>query len=747
MSTTETKSGLIANGRTLPLEGVRVDGTLRGAGLEVTLTQRFRNDEAVPIEAVYVFPLEEGAAVCGFAALVNGELVRGRVEEREQAFARYDDALMDGHAAFLLDQERPDVFTASVGNLRPGEMIELQIRYVALSQREGDGLRVSIPTTVSPRYTPANGRPEVGEPDRERVNPKRWPTVPVGLTLAIDVALGGPLAGVESPSHPIRTTLRDDGARVELAQADVALDRDVVILITPRDRGRPYAMVARDDDGRHVAMVSFLPDVPEGGRGADVVFLLDCSGSMEGTSIEEAKRALLLCIRALGPNDRFDVVRFGNTFHALWGESRPFDEESLAAASRHVAGISADLGGTDILAPLTSILNRRGLVRVLLLTDGQVSNEAEVIALAGAHASHAKIFGFAIGAGPSEHLVRGVARASRGAAEMIAPGERIEPKVMRTFARVRSPAWDDVRVEWGGLQVEEAPRRPPPVFAGDVLTVLARIEAGQASEVSLVAGERRWTVSLDLEGAMSGGPLPTLWARERIRELEDSTAPRGSAQERPELEARRRAQIVELGVRYGLVSSATSFVAVAERAPDDRSTVPASLRRIPIALTSGWGGRDRFDQAGSASGLGAAVFYSRAPRSLQPGRAAPGPSFLARAGAALIGRSVAEVTGEHPTFQSRASRDPVFELLMTQQADGSFGRGAALDDWLGPRAARLDVLIKEHGEAIAITVVVIGLLEAEAADRQAEWTPAVAKARRFLAGRGGAIDLTALLAP
>ena len=84
---------------------------------------------------------------------------------------------------------------------------------------------------------------------------------------------------------------------------------------------------------------------------------------------------------------------------------------------------------------------------------------------------------------------------------------------------------------------------------------------------------------------------------------------------------------------------------------------------------------------------------------------------------------------------------------MTQQAEGSFGRGAALDDWLGPRAARLDVLIKEHGEAIAITVVAIGLLEAEAADRQAEWTPAVAKARRFLAGRGGAIDLTALLAP
>nr|MDQ3036823.1 VIT and VWA domain-containing protein [Myxococcota bacterium] len=458
----QPKAGLIANGVAVPLEGVRVDATLRGACLEVIVTQRYRNTEPVPVEAVYVFPMEEGAAVCGFAARVGDTLVRGRAMEREEAFATYDDAMMEGHGAFLLDQERPDVFTASVGNLRAGERVELQIRYVASARREGDALRVSIPTTVSPRYVPAASAPEIGQPDAERIDPERWPSVPYGLALALDVELGGALARVESPTHPIRTTLREGGARIELARDDVALDRDVVVLIEPQERARPIAMVARDEGGARVAMVTFLPEISASEQGHEVIFLLDCSGSMGGESIAQAKRALQLCVRALGAGDRFDVVRFGTRSESFWGTSRALDERSLEDATARIAKIDADLGGTEILEPLRAILARpaaNGLARrVLLLTDGQVSNEAEVIALAREHAATARVFAFGIGAGASEHLVRGVARASRGAAEMIAPGERIEPKVMRTFARVRTPSLDDVEVDWGALRVTQAPQ-------------------------------------------------------------------------------------------------------------------------------------------------------------------------------------------------------------------------------------------------------------------------------------------------
>ena len=214
------QAGLFAGARAVPLEGVKIEAVMRGPCVEVTVTQRYRNAEPDPIEAVYAFPLEEGAAVCGFAAKVGERLVRGHVEERDNAFEIYDDAMMEGHGAYLLDQERPDIFRASVGNLNPGQAVELQIRYVTLARREGEATRLQIPTTISPRYVPASspkdvGEAEVGEPDAEVVNPERWPRVPYGLSLSVDVQTAG-LRRVESPSHPVRATLRDEGALVEL---------------------------------------------------------------------------------------------------------------------------------------------------------------------------------------------------------------------------------------------------------------------------------------------------------------------------------------------------------------------------------------------------------------------------------------------------------------------------------------------------------------------------------------------------
>jgi Ca-activated chloride channel family protein len=814
--------GLITQGHNVPLEGVKISARLTGVCAEVTVSQRYHNREAVDVEAVYVFPLEEGAAICDFRARVGDRLLQGQVQEREQAFETYDDAMAAGHGAFLLDQERPNVFTASVGNLKPQTTVEIEVTYVAQLQREGRAVRFALPTTVSPRYAPARG-PEVGQPDAERINPPRAAQVPYGLHLDVQIEMASNLRVVESPSHQVRVELDGHKALVTLSSREVALDRDFVLLFEEKDAGQPGAYVAQEEDGTRVAMITFSPqeaDIPRAG-GQEIIFVLDCSGSMSGDSIQEARRALELCVRAMSEGDTFNIYRFGSSYQSLWPEARPYNQQNLETASLYARNTEANLGGTEIFAPLQVILSHpRGaqLRQVLLLTDGQVSNEAAVIELCKQNASKARVFAFGIGAGVSEHLVRGVARASGGAAEFIYPGERIEPKVLRMFGRVTTPALGEVLVDWGGLDVEAAPAVAPPVFGGDTMTVFGRVRGGQGGEVTLRAGALKWSVQVDLEEAHKGGPIPTLWARAAIRELEEGgNERRGSNQARPGKEERKREKLIALATKYKLMSSATSFVAVEHRAEADKSAGQAQLRRVPVATTQGWHGQ------GSVRAQASKTFSGAMPQGMPPGMPSPmappppsaapypasPPPFGAPSGAPSkpaarpapapasrdsrfdmmemerergvkaeerkegfvdklkrkVGLSSAPpepITAAAPRYEAEAvaelamddfadapaleeSADHLFDLLLSQQADGSFRFSAALERWLGARLGKVKAAAAQDGEALVVTAVVVALLEKEASHRRAEWATAARKATRWLDQQPGRFDAAALL--
>ena len=761
--------GLLAGERQIPLEGVSIEARLADLAVEVEVSQRYRNTEDVPIEAVYVFPLEEGASVCGFEARLEDSVVKGRVEEREKAFEIYDDAMADGHGTFLLDQERPNIFTASVGNLRPGEAVEICIRYVALARFEGEAIRLSIPTTVSPRYVPDAG-PEVGQPDGERVNPERWARVPYGLELRVEVGTGSAVKSVESPSHAVRTELREDGATVQLSRRQTALDRDFVLLVETAEPHRPTVRLHRGEDGLTAAQLTFFPEFELSETAPrEVIFLLDCSGSMQGDSIAEARRALALSVRALEEGDTFNIVRFGSSHELLWTEPRPYDEDSLTEATRHLKKVRANLGGTEILTPLEQILawetDPERPRQVLLLTDGQVANEKAILQLARENASTTRIFTFGIGAGSSDYMVRGLARESGGMAEFIFPGERIEPKVLRMFHRLRSPVLLKPRIEWHGFKVEQAPAELSALFGGDALTVFVRIEEGTSGTVRLVArdpssGKLEFPLEVNLDQAQEDMLVPRLWAREMIQDLERGVSQRrGSAQRRASLEERRRQRMVDLGREFGLLSSATSYLAVEERADDERTEQPAELRKIPIALTAGWGGRGSL----LAGAIPAAPAFAPTPDSTtgaipvglppgvrarsQPVAAAALPSFAEEAMASLsagpsgfFNRAQEFLSRKRPNTPRApapaATLDTLYDLLLTQRADGGFPLSEPLAQRLGSALAFARKASSQHGELLVATTLVLALLERDETDRADEWRPAAAKARRFLEKQG-----------
>ena len=751
------KAGLFTDsGAAVPLAGVRVDAEISNLCARVEITQRFVNRECTPIEAVYVFPLDESAALCGFSAMIGSTLVVGEVMERSKAFETYDKALEVGHGAFLLDQERPDVFTASVGNVLPGMEVTLRLVYVTELKLEGSALRFVLPTTVSPRYAPLADRVGAAGIDAERVNPPVDWQVPYGLSLAVRLALPGGLVRVESPSHPIRVTWQDTQATVTLAHEEVALDRDFVLTAEASGLDSPRAWVEQDDDGRHAIALAFRPRLPVATVPAEILFVVDRSGSMGGPSIDEVRKALGLCLRSMTPGCKFNIVGFGSSFEALFPSSRSYDDASLRAASAHVGSLQADLGGTEILEPLRFALESprdHGLTRqIVVLTDGQVTNTDAVLALVAEHSGEARIFTFGIGHGASHHLVHGLARAAGGHAEHISPGERIEPKVLRQFARIMSPALTDVRIDWRGIKVIQIPSSVPPVFDGGRLLVYAFTDGVAPASVRLMAASASGPVSFEVPiepaSVTRGRTVATLAARVRIREL--SEAPgllkgRGSLQRRAEHDG--ASEIVALARRYGLMSSETSYVAVEQR--ETPMVGDMKLRRVPVALTSGWGGL----LDGSLRTLAA----PRAARAMTLGHTAsmadlsPAPAFcraeleapsMLQRTASTAARAIDHLRGlaaRRPDSPPASGASGMDAIVALQRAGGWWDLDEALACALGLDVATLRALLPDGCDARRwATAVAIAWLERHAASQEDEWRLLVRKARQWLREAEGA---------
>jgi Ca-activated chloride channel family protein len=762
-------SGLFsrATSTPVPLDHVRVEASVVDASARVTIRQSYRNTERVPIEAVYTFPLDEGAAVCGFEAVVDGVRYAGRVMERDEAFKVYDEALEAGHGGYLLDEERADVFTASLGNLKPGAAVELSLTYVTELAAEGEAVRFTLPTTVSPRYAPGEDRQGVGPTPADTLNPPVALDVPYGFSFEMDATLSGPIRSVQSPSHPIELELDGPRATVRLAQRRAAMDRDLVIVMGADGLSAPHAVVERGEQGGAV-LVSFLPRFESKAQAAEVFFVIDRSGSMGGESIAEVRNALQLCLRSLAPGSRFNIVSFGSSYEALFPESRAYDEVSLGDAAAFVRTVDANLGGTDILPALQYVVQQplvAGLPRqVLILTDGEVTNTDAVIDLARRHAAAARFFTFGIGAGASHHLVRGIARVSGGAAEFISPGERIEAKVMRQFARVSAPAMTGVTVEWGQAGLTAASERVPPVFDGERVRVYAlagTIGAGMATLRGTIAGRAvAFDVAIDPAAAVEGRTIATLAARARIRALEEEgeyLESRGSLQRRARANSKAAAEIASLGVQYQLVSRETSFVAIEHR--DTPAEGRAELRRVPVALTSGWGwvretGLHHLCAPAMLSALPCSPpATSRAPRagfgsrmldtvfSLGAADAAPDSSEIEPRGPmahrdAYDDDAVSALSAAPP--RRRQALRPLDLLVDHQRADGSWDLDAAFAAFVSRSLADLENALRGAVGDVSLarralaTAIALAWLETHAASERVEWELLARKATQWL---------------
>jgi Ca-activated chloride channel family protein len=551
------------------LESTAVRGWITGPVAHVEVTQVWTNPNASPVDGLYIFPLPENAAVTDMKLTVGQRVVQGEMRRREEARRIFEEARREGRIAGLLDQERPNVFAQRIANLLAGQKIEVLIALDHSVRCETGRCEYVFPTVVGPRFIPAR------QTDPGAIDP---PLVAEGrrtaqrFSLRLDLEAGVPLRDVQSPSHAIRVASRESGAaRVSLeSEHGEILNRDFRLRWRTGGEAPEVGVMAwRDPDRRGEPGVFTLvltpPESfePEEVSPRELVFVLDCSGSMMGVPLEAAKNVVRRALGRLDPRDTFQIIRFSDSASGMGARPMPASRDNIRKALLYLDGLQGE-GGTEMISGIRAALgfpaDPERLRIVAFLTDGYIGNEKEILSEVARRLGSARLFSFGIGSSVNRYLLEGLAEEGRGEAAFLAPREAPEEMVARFVRRISSPLLTDVQITWRDLEVrEQLPQRAPDLFAGQPWVLQGRYTrpgTGVVEVEGLFQGRRRIfrrVVTLP-ESAEDHAALGRLWAKARIHQLERQLH---DGERKDVVEA-----IAALGMRHHLMTAYTSLVAV-----------------------------------------------------------------------------------------------------------------------------------------------------------------------------------------
>lgn len=595
---------LVSSGeRELMLLGVKANGAVKGRLLVMTLEQKYRNSSNQNTEITYTFPLPFGAVLMEVEVELNGKLLQGAVSAKSTARDRYEVAISEGNSSIMLEKNHDGSFTLELGNLMSHEECRIMIRYAQVLQTEQGQVRFMLPTTIAPRY---------GNPITQgKLQPHQVSVTDLAAEYPFDITLTlmGEMAhtNVACPSHKTSYLRNKDDLIVKLSQRGY-LDRDFVLIVSNlKNESDALACMDLYDNGQYAVMAFFSPEIPSVvSKNMTAKILVDCSASMAGDSIDAARRALQGIVAGLAKEDKFTLSRFGDTVEhrsrGMWSGT----SQAKASAMRWIENVHADLGGTEMAQALVSTVGiaDAGMSDILLITDGEIEGIDEVIEVA--KESNHRIFIVAIGASPAEVHLRRLAAQTGGHCDFVAPGEDVEPAVLRMSARMHAARATDMRVEWPkSLKLKWEQKVQNYAFENDALNVCAFVDApGAESELTQVKlwGRVEGQVEEVLMGKATIAPtesstniLARLSAYQRYQELVEGRTYGASAN----LSAAQ-----SLAVTYKLVTNETNFILVHERSEADKAQEMPEVHKVQQMLAAGWGGTGSVVSARDSAAVG-----------------------------------------------------------------------------------------------------------------------------------------------
>ena len=640
--------------RILPLKHTDVKAEISGFVAEVRVTQVFSNPSDQPIEAVYVFPLPENAAVNEMTLTVGDRRIKGQIKKKAEAREVYERAKAQGKTAALLDQERPNIFTQSVANLPPGKEIKVELRYIQDLGYDSGIYRFVFPMTVGPRYIPgsATGKSGTGwSPDTDQVPDASRITPPVvrpgqrsGRDISVEVKLNAGLAVKKLRSSSHETEIKDLGGNsylVSLDEEDRIPNKDFILTYEPAVNMVGASVLAHKDGKEGYLTLMVQPDAKfpmSQVTPKELVFAIDVSGSMMGKPVEQAKAAALKCLEGMNPGDTFQILSFasGNILHF----ERPLKNtpENVLLGRRVIEGLSGG-GGTEMLDALRKVLefpkDPERLRIVMFMTDGYIGNDDQILGFVRDHLNNSRIFPLGVGSSVNRHLMEELAVLGRGTVQYVRQNESqasLEKIINMFYDRISKPLLTDLSVDWNGLEVTDAEASVmPDLFAGQPVFIHAKYAKAGSATVALKGKLRgnpwKMSVRVDLPEKETGNAaMAPLWARARISALSRQLYGRDGDDAKE--------KITMLGLEYSLVTDYTSFVAV------DESTTTGNGKPLLVPVESelpeGTQYEGYFGNAAPRTAMGGVVAAMRGMLSFDKASYMTSSGFASMAGEAYL---------------------------------------------------------------------------------------------------------------
>ncbi|CAF5015384.1 unnamed protein product, partial [Rotaria sp. Silwood1] len=596
----EQDYGLInpSSGKLVPLKSFHIRAQIIDTTVEVVLYQVYHNTSSIPIEAKYVFPLDENSAVCGFEAHINNKVIKGVVKEKEQAKKEYREAIEQGHGAYLMHQEQAQVFSVAVGNLPANNEVIIKITYVAELEIENDEITFRLPAKMASWQS----KQALESKDQSIVRSIGIADEKVEFSFKASIRMPYEIIKLFSPTHHLRRKLTDCIAMIELID-NVLLDRDFVLSITLKTANLPrlsiesllldnenQTTITSNNNESQVCMLTFYPrfeTLTKSNEQVELIFIIDVSNSMDGSHVQQAKQIAHLFLTNLKVDDGntyLNIVTFGSDNDECFPISTPATKENLEKAKHFVLHSLVHRGNTDLYA----VLHRYSLLtplpsskygrQFIILSDGHIHDFQSILVLLENQSTmrQDRIFTCSIGNVANKHGLKQLANGARGGGLTIVFDSNYrskwKTKVLNLLEQIRQPCVTSISIDWHGNPDEQqkfnmqAPKIIRSLFNGMRLNVYRFIQnCHKATLTATIDGQEFVTTVFSSSTTMTKGRiLHCLTARAIIDDYENGML-HVDESENELMKVQYKQDLIDLSIKHSVVSTYTSFVAIEER--------------------------------------------------------------------------------------------------------------------------------------------------------------------------------------